>query len=94
MHTYGFGISKQRLVRQRKMKQNASQEPIVQMTKAEIEEKRLSDVVIMPSGCDQAFSKWWRHIAPEVIDVRYPHERHGLAGRVSNSAKTDTLKDF
>ena len=49
----------------------------------------------MPSGCDQAFSKWWRHITPEeVIDVRYPHERHGLAGKVSNSAKTDTLKDF
>ena len=61
------------------MKQNASQEPIVQMTKAEIEEKRLSDSVIMPSDCDDAFNKWWRNIAPEeVINVRYPHERHGV----------------
>jgi hypothetical protein len=29
-----------------------------------------------------------------LMYVRYPHERHGLAGRVSNSAKSDTLKDF
>ena len=90
-----FGISKQRLARQRKMKQDSSREPIVQMTKAEVEEKRLSDAVIMPSDCDEAFSKWWRSIAPEeVLSVRYPHERHGLAGRVSNSAKSDTLQDF
>ena len=48
------------------MKQNASQEPIVQMTKAEIEEKRLSDAVIMPIGCLVATY----YIAPEeVIDV-------------------------
>ena len=79
-----FGISKQRLARQRKMKQNSSQQPIVKMTKAEIEEKRLSDAIVMPDDCDQAFSKWWRSIAPEdEVCVRYPH-RHGLAGRVSN----------
>ena len=41
------------------MKQNASQEQIVRITKAETEEKRLSDAAIMPSDCDQAFSKWW-----------------------------------
>ena len=47
----------------------------------------------MPS--DEVFSKWWWGIAPdEVIDVRYPHECHGLAGRVSNSAKGDALKDL
>ena len=87
-----FGILKQRLVRQRKMRQNAS---IVGMSKAEIEEKHLSDAVIMPSDCDEAFSKWWHGIAPEeVISVQYPYEHHGLAGRVSNSAKSDTLQDF
>ena len=77
------------------MKQDSSREPIVQITKAEVEEKRLSDAVIMPSDCDEAFSKWWRSIAPEeVLSVQYPHERRGLAGRVSNSAKSDTLQDF
>ena len=45
-----FGISKQRLSRQRKMKQSASQEPITQITKAEVEEKRLREFIIMPSG--------------------------------------------
>ena len=65
------------------------------MTKAEIEEKRLSDAVIMPKYCDKAFSKWWRDIAPEeVISLRCPYERHGLAGRVSNSAKSESLQDF
>ena len=34
------------------MKQSASQEPITQITKAEVEEKRLGEFVIMPSGCD------------------------------------------
>ena len=42
-----FGISKQRLARQRKMKQNASQEPIVETTKAEIEES----ICQMQSSC-------------------------------------------
>ena len=90
-----FGISKQRLSHQRKMKQSASQEPITQLTKAEVEEKQLGEFVIMPSGCDEAFSTWWKSKgSADIISVRYPHERHGLAGRVSNSAKTDTMNDF
>ena len=90
-----FGISKQRLSRQRKMKQSASLEPITQLTKAEVEEKRLVEFVIMPSGCDEAFSTWWKSkSSADIISVRYSHERHGLAGRVSNSAKTETMNDF
>ena len=90
-----FGISKQRLFRQRKMKQSASLEPITQLTKAEVEEKRLGEFVIMPSGCDEASSTWWKSkSSADIISVRYPHERHGLAGRVSNSAKTETMNDF
>ena len=50
-----FGISKQRLARQRKMNQSASQEPITHLTKAEVEEKQLGEFVVMPSGCDEAF---------------------------------------
>lgn len=89
-----FGISKQLMAWQRKTKQDSSQEPIVRMTKAEVEEKNLSEAVL-PSDCDEAFSKWWRSIAPEgVLSVWYPHEHHGLAGQVSNSVKSDTSQDF
>ena len=77
------------------MKQSASQKPIVQLTKAEIEEKRLGEFVVMPSGCNEAFSTWWKSKgSADILSVRYPHERHGLSGKVSNSAKTDTTKDF
>ena len=77
------------------MKQSASQEPIVQLTKAEIEEKCLGEFVVMPSGCDEAFSTWWKSKgSADILSVRYPHKRHGLSGKVSNSAKTDTTKDF
>ena len=48
----------------------------------------------MPSGCDEAFSTWWKSKASgDVVNVKYPHERHGLAGKVSNSAKTDTMQE-
>ena len=87
-----FGISKQHLSHQRKMKQSASQELNTQITKAEVEEKRLGEFVIMPSGCDEA---WWKSKgSADIISVRYPHERHGLAGRVLNSTKTNTMNDF
>ena len=65
MHTYGLWYFEATSGAAKKMRQNASQEPIVEMSKAEIEEKHLSDAVIMPSDCDEAFSKWWRGIAPE-----------------------------
>ena len=86
LNAYVWNI-KAATVATKKMKQNTSQERIVQMTKAETEEKQLSDAIIMPIGCDQVL---WRHIAPEEVT----DERHGLARKVSNSAKTDTLKDF
>ena len=76
------------------MKRSASQEPITHLTKAEVEEKRLGEFVVMPSGCDEAFSTWWKDKASgDVVNVKYPHERHGLAGKVSNSAKTDTMQE-
>ena len=28
------------------------------------------------------------------VEVRYPHEQHGLRGKVSNQAKTDVMNDF
>ena len=49
----------------------------------------------MPSNCDQAFRKWWKDLsADSVVAVKYPHEQHGLARRVSNSTKTEAKEDF
>lgn len=90
-----FAISKQRLARLRKAKRDSSQEPVVEMTKQEVEGRRLGDFVVMPPHHDTAFSQWWKGIsASTIVDVRYPYGIHGNAGKVSNSAKTSVLDDF
>ena len=39
--------------------------------------------------------KWWDSIpAAHIVCVRYPYERHGLAGKTSNSAKAQLCDDF
>ena len=49
----------------------------------------------MPSGCEMSFKKWWKEIPSEqVVEVRYPHQRHGLSGRASNRAKSEVKQDF
>lgn len=41
------------------------------------------------------FKIWWRGLDPWVeLEVWYPHERHGNAGKMSNSAKTSVMQDF
>ena len=49
------------------------------------EEKRLGNYVIMPANLQTSFKNWWRSQSPSAM-VRFPHERRGNAGRVSNSA--------
>lgn len=58
--------------------------PIVDMTKAEIGKKRLSNYVIMPEMVGTASLE-----DSTALQVRYPHECHGNAGKASNSAKTN-----
>jgi len=90
-----LGISSDRLAKQRNIKRQQSQTPVVDMTKNEVEQKRLSDYVIMPGAVETAFSKWWRNLESSfTIQVRIPHERHGNAGKVSNSAKTTLREEF
>lgn len=90
-----LGVSKHRLTRQRNIKRNQSQNPIVNMLKSEVEEKRLGDFVVMPQNVEASFKTWWRGLLPaSTVEVRYPHERHGNAGRVSNSAKVGTREQF
>ena len=39
--------------------------------------------------------KTWETIPPDhLVDVRYPYEKHGLSGKVSNNAKLDAKMDF
>ena len=49
----------------------------------------------MPSGCDTCFAVWWPSLETSAaVTVRYPHERHGLSGKTSNSAKSDVQSVF
>ena len=49
----------------------------------------------MPDSLDTSFKNWWRAVTPSTtVEVRYPHERHGNAGKTSHSAKTETMDDF
>lgn len=90
-----FGVSKDRLTRQRNVKRKQSQDPLVDMPKSEVEEKRLGDFVVMPPNVEASYKTWWRGLLPTcIVKVRYPHERHGNAGRVSNSAKVTTREQF
>ena len=90
-----LGVSKDRLTRQRNIKRCQSQVPIVEMAKSEIEQQRLGAFVLMPQHLDISFNMWWRSQSPATkIQVRIPHERHGNAGKISNSAKTTVRQDF
>lgn len=78
-----FGISKQRLVYLRNVKREQSQHPVVEMTKNEVEEEKLGDFVLIPDGDATAFMVWWRSLnSSAMVQVRYPHDRNGNAGKV------------
>ena len=65
------------------------------MTKAEVEEERVSEYVVMPASLDIAFREWWSSLEPtDMVVVRYPHSRHGNAGRTSNSSKGSDFLNF
>ena len=77
-----LGVHTERLHRQRLIKQRQKHQPIVDMTKKEVQEQRLEDYVIRDDEDVQTFSVWWKRVAvDEVVEVQFPHERHGLAGR-------------
>ena len=49
----------------------------------------------MSEEIEISFSKWWSTVPDDhEVDVRYPFERHGLAGKPSNNAKTVTKQKF
>jgi len=90
-----FYISPQRLSRLRQVQRSLFQQPTKEMTKSSVEKRKLGAYVVMPQGCDVSFLRWWRSLSDEAaVVVRYPHERHGNAGKVSNAARTSDMEDF
>ena len=90
-----LGVHSTRIRRQRVIKQRMREEPIVEMTKSEVERKRLVDCVLQDDDELQTFAVWWKSKdEDDVVEVQYPHHRHGLAGKPSNHAKQDVLSQF
>ena len=85
-----FSLTSERLAKQRKIKQKQAQEPVREMNKVDVENERLMDFVLMPEGPCESFHAWWKKLDTAApVKVRYPHERHGLAGKTSNRAKSN-----
>lgn len=67
----------------------------VKLKKSEIVDQHLSEYVIMPDGITMSFSKWWKSLEETTeVEVRFPYERHGNAGKTSNYAKSDVKEKF
>ena len=65
-----------------------SSEPLRTFSKEEVIEDRRSEYVVMPIECNLSFSKLWQTLdRNDEVTVPYPHCRHGLAGKPSNSSK-------
>ena len=57
--------------------------------------QKLTPFAVMPLEIELCFNLWWKDLPDDhEVVVRYPYERHGLAGKVSNHAKTDTKERF
>ena len=59
------------------------QHPIVDMAMGEVETRHLSAYVLMPDEINTSFMSWWSIDSTTVVKVRFPHQRHGLAGKTS-----------
>ena len=67
-------------------------QPIVEITKQDVVEKRLENFILHDMLTMVA---WWKTVEDdEVVELQYPHEQHGLAGRRSNHAKKEVMTNF
>ena len=68
--------------------------PVIVKTKSEVSGLKLEKFVMLPSD-DTNFQSWWKELDDdEEVEIRYPHEQHGLCGKTSNRAKTSVMNDF
>ena len=90
-----LGVSKQRLSRQRQVKRKLFQQQEVNMSKEHVDQQKLTSFVVMPLEINICFNVWWKALPDDhEVVVRYPFERHGLAGKVSNHAKSNSKETF
>ena len=83
------------MTRQRNVKRQQSQHPLVTMKKSDVVEKRLGEYVVMPPSIEQPFLQWWRSLDDSIdVEVRFPHHHHGNAAKPSNSAKQTVREQF
>ena len=87
---HSLGVHTQRLARQRQIKIRLCQEPVATITKEEVVAKNLKKFILHP-GVDEStmvVSAWWKTLSNDSeVEVKLPHERHGLAGKASNKSK-------
>ena len=92
-----LGIHKAQLARLRYIKVSQCRQPIRRMTKKEVAEKKLQDFVLHP-GLDTSpvgISVWWKRLKDtDDVEVKYPYERHRLAGWPSNKSKSAVRSAF
>ena len=76
-----FGVHT-RIQRQRQIKQRQKEQPIVEMSKVEVEDRKLVDFVLRKDEEVLTFADWWKTVdEDEVVEVQYPHKCHGFAGK-------------
>jgi len=70
-------VQSERLHKQRLIKQQLNQKPVVHMTKA-VTDERLQNY-ILHSDETQNFATWWKTVDDgDDVEVQFPHEHHGL----------------
>ncbi len=93
-----LGVHTTRLTRQRIIKQKQKDQPILELTKREVVvEQRLEDYLLHDDEDDDIlmFGAWWKLVDnDDIVEVQFPHKRHGLAGKESNHAKKQAMADF
>ena len=86
-----FNIHEGRLARQRRIKVNQCQHPVVSMTKKQVIDQKLFQYVLHPtedSATDITSARWWKFLSDEdEVEVKFPHEKHGLQGKPGNHSK-------
>ena len=90
-----LGVHSERLHKQRTIKQQLKENQIVVMTKEDVIDKRLENYVLQSDEGQPTFAAWWKSLdGDDEVEVQFPHERHSLAGRVSNHHKEGVMADF
>ena len=90
-------VSKDRLARLREIKVRQYQEPLRVMTKAQVVGQKLEEFVLHPGleTTQEEVASWWKTMSDsDEVQVKYPHERHGLAGKPSNKSKLAVRSAF